>query len=146
MRKVTKIIIHCSATFEGQEFDVDDIREWHLRRGWRDVGYHYVIKLDGTVQEGRPLEEVGAHAKNHNRNSVGICYIGGLSEDRKPKDTRTQEQLISLRNLVAEILFQFPNATVLGHNQISSKACPSFDVPEWMEATGLGGYAWTGFD
>ena len=74
MRKVTKIIIHCSATFEGQDFDVNDITDWHISKGWKNCGYHYVIKLDGTVQEGRPLEEVGAHAKNHNRNSVGICY------------------------------------------------------------------------
>ena len=129
MRKITEIILHCSATAEGLDFSVRDIRAWHKAQGWADVGYHYVVRLDGTVQEGRPLEQAGAHCKGHNDRSIGICYIGGLAADgRTPKDTRTTAQRAAIRALVTRLRRQFPAATVHGHNEFAAKACPCFDV------------------
>ena len=89
MRYISEIIIHCSATKEGLDFNVNDLRRWHKAQGWKDVGYHFVITLDGTIEQGRALEEIGSHTKGHNAHSIGICYIGGLDKNGKPKDTRT---------------------------------------------------------
>ena len=130
MRNINEIIIHCAATPEGRAFTVDDIRRWHKAQGFRDVGYHYVVGLDGAVFPGRPLNEVGAHCKGHNAHSIGICYIGGLSADGRPKDTRTPEQKAALRALVAQLKERFPGAQVYGHNRFAAKACPCFRVPE----------------
>ena len=129
MRKINEIIIHCSATAEGKDFNAADIDRWHKQRGFKKIGYHYVIKLDGTIEKGRGVEEVGAHCLNHNKNSVGICYIGGLASDGKtPKDTRTTEQKKSLWKLIVELLIKYPNATIHGHREFANKACPSFDA------------------
>ena len=93
MRKINEIIVHCSATPEGKDFHASDIDRWHKAQGWKCIGYNYVIDLDGTVEPGRPLNEIGAHTVGHNSNSIGICYIGGCAKDgRTPKDTRTPEQ------------------------------------------------------
>lgn len=128
-RLINKIIIHCSATPEGKNFSVDQIRQWHLARNFADIGYHYVIYLDGSVHVGRPLEKVGAHTTGHNTNSIGICYVGGLSADSKsPKDTRTLQQKKALMDLVAKLRNSYPSATVHGHNEFANKACPSFSV------------------
>jgi N-acetylmuramoyl-L-alanine amidase len=129
-RKIDKIIVHCSATREGQHIDVDTIRDWHVNgRGWSDIGYHYVIYLDGTVHHGRPIERSGAHTKGQNSNSIGICYIGGVETDGKtPKDTRTPEQKAALDNLLFVLTDIFANTTIHGHNEFAGKACPSFDV------------------
>lgn len=129
-RKIDKIIVHCSATREGQHIDVDTIRDWHVNgRGWSDIGYHYVIYLDGTVHPGRPLQRSGAHTKGQNSNSIGICYIGGVKTDGKtPKDTRTPEQKAALDNLLFVLTDIFANTTIHGHNEFAAKACPSFDV------------------
>ncbi len=129
-RKIDKIIIHCSATREGQHIDVDTIRDWHVNgRGWSDVGYHYIIYLDGTVHPGRPVERSGAHTKGQNSNSIGICYIGGVETDGKtPKDTRTPEQKAALDNLLFVLTDIFANTTIHGHNEFATKACPTFDV------------------
>ncbi len=134
MRKISKIIIHCSATPEGKDFTVQQIRQWHTTpkpkgNGWRDIGYHFVIYRDGSVHVGRPLCEAGAHTAGHNANSIGICYIGGCASDGKtPKDTRTDAQRAALVRLVAELKTEFPSATVHGHNEFANKACPSFNV------------------
>ena len=129
MRKITEIIVHCSATPEGKDFTVDDIRRWHLARKFADIGYHYVIYRDGSVHKGRSEELTGAHCLGHNANSIGICYIGGVAKDGKtPKDTRTPQQKQALRQLVQKLLFVYPHATVHGHNEFSNKACPSFNV------------------
>ena len=128
MRKITEIIIHCSATPEGKNFTVDDIRRWHLARKFADIGYHYVIYRDGSVHKGRAENLVGAHCLGHNANSIGICYIGGCTADGKhPKDTRTPQQKTALRQLVNQLKFYYPHATVHGHNEFSNKACPSFN-------------------
>ena len=129
-RKINKIIIHCSATREGHHIDIDTIRDWHTNsRGWSDIGYHYVIYLDGTVHPGRPLQKSGAHTKGENSNSIGICYIGGVEADGKtPKDTRTPEQKVAMDNLLVVLTSIFSNTTIHGHNEFAAKACPSFDV------------------
>ena len=129
MRKINEIIIHCSATPEGKDFTVDDIRRWHLARKFADIGYHYVIYRDGSVHKGRAENLTGAHCLGHNANSIGICYIGGCTADGKhPKDTRTPQQKTALRQLVNQLKFYYPHATVHGHNEFSNKACPSFNV------------------
>ncbi|SKB49310.1 N-acetylmuramoyl-L-alanine amidase [Sphingopyxis flava] len=131
MRKITDIVIHCSATPEGKDFGAASIDRWHKERGWAGIGYHYVVKRDGTIEPGRPLEKAGAHVAGHNANSVGIVYIGGLAKDgKKAKDTRTPEQKTALRTIVAEMRRRFPEARVLGHRDFPGvrKDCPSFDV------------------
>jgi N-acetylmuramoyl-L-alanine amidase len=136
MRTINKIIIHCSATAEGRPFTVNDIDRWHRQRGFRCIGYHFVIYLDGSVHQGRPIAEVGAHCLGQNANSIGICYIGGCAADGKtPKDTRTQAQKSALIQLITELRQQFPNATIHGHRDFANKACPSFDVSELIPLT-----------
>ncbi|MDU1889524.1 MAG: N-acetylmuramoyl-L-alanine amidase [Dysgonomonas sp.] len=130
MRKINKIILHCSATKEGQHFTVKDIDRWHRARGFAKIGYHFVIYLDGSVHQGRQLDEAGAHTKGHNSRSIGICYIGGVDADGNPKDTRTPEQVTALHALVAGLRACFAEATVHGHYEFAAKACPSFDVEE----------------
>lgn len=129
MREIDMIIIHCSATKEGKHFNVNNIRAWHRERGFNDVGYHYVILLDGTVQTGRPIANMGAHALGYNASSIGICYIGGLDAQGQPKDTRTDAQRQSMRQLVETLKNKFPKAKVIGHHDVCPhKACPCFDV------------------
>ena len=132
MRDINRIMLHCSATVEGKDYSVDTIRKWHVEgRGWSDIGYHYVIHLDGSVSQGRPLDRPGAHTKGHNKDSVGICYIGGLDEDKNPKDTMTPEQNAAFRMLVQSIRILFgEDITIHGHNEFANKACPSFIVKE----------------
>lgn len=132
MRDITEIIIHCADTPEGTPFDVEDIRRWHKERGFNDVGYHYVIYIDGRVVEGRPLADIGAHCVGHNEDSIGICYIGGRGKDGHPKDTRTPGQKEALQKLVRALQIKFPSIKkVSGHNEHSNKSCPCFDV--WKE-------------
>lgn len=138
MRPVSHIIIHCSATPEGRDVTAATIRQWHKAKGWRDIGYHYIIRLDGTIEECRALDQPGAHCTGHNADSIGICYIGGLASDCKtPKDTRTAEQKASLISLIKQLLQQFPTATIHGHNEFAAKACPSFNVQEWRKEVEL---------
>lgn len=129
MRKINEIIVHCSATREGQEISVDTIRQWHIRKGWSDIGYHFVIYLDGSVHEGRPLERIGAHTIGHNRNSIGVCYIGGMNKEyTKAKDTRTTAQKESLKKLLMSYKNKYKDIKIYGHRDFANKACPSFDA------------------
>lgn len=131
MRDIDKIILHCSATPEGRHTTVEEIRQWHLQRGWKDIGYHYVIYLDGTIHRGRPESVVGAYCSGYNKNSIGVCYIGGVAKDGKtPKDTRTEGQKRALRELLNRLKRDYPKATLHGHNEFANKACPSFNVKE----------------
>jgi len=137
MRDIDLIVVHCSATPEGKHFSTETIRGWHVNeRKWSDIGYHYVVELDGKVKTGRPVQRAGAHVKGYNRSSIGVCYIGGMTKDMKsPKDTRNDEQLKSLEDLLIELKFKYPNAIIKGHRDYSSKACPSFDAKkeyEWI--------------
>ena len=127
MSILNKIIIHCSATKEGQDVTAKEIKSWHKKRGWSDIGYHYVIRLNGKIELGRMLNKNGCHTKGHN-NSVGICYVGGLDLEGKPKDTRTIEQKISLLLLIEKFKKINNKIKIHGHNQYSKKDCPCFDV------------------
>jgi len=137
VRKIDKIIVHCSATPKGKHFDVDEIRRWHVEgRGWTDIGYHYVIYLDGSIHKGRDLKIPGAHVRGHNKNSIGICYIGGVSNVKNKKgkwdaeDTRTTAQEVSLDVLIRMLMCSYDGATLHGHNEFSNKRCPSFIVED----------------
>lgn len=148
-RKVTDIVIHCSDTIEGKNFYAHDIDIWHKQRGFRKIGYHFVVDLDGTIELGRPLGEVGAHVTGHNSESIGICYIGGLDQNKKAKDTRTDEQKDALEFLLKELVSAFPTVNkIAGHRDYSPdknvngiidkyerlKECPCFDaIPEYQD-------------
>ena len=128
-RTIKELIVHCSATPEGKDYSVDTIRQWHLQRGFSDIGYHYVIYRDGSIHIGRDESIIGAHCTGHNTNSIGVCYIGGCASDGKtPKDTRTSEQRQSLLNLLKELKVKYPKASIHGHRDFANKACPSFDA------------------
>lgn len=129
-RIINEIIVHCSATPEGKDYSVADIRKWHKQQGWSDIGYHYVVYRDGTIRDGRDVNVSGAHCVNHNAHSIGVCYIGGVASDGKtPKDTRTPSQRIALKQLLTELLMLYPNARIYGHHDFDKgKACPSFDA------------------
>lgn len=129
MRRINKIIVHCSATPEGKDFTAADIDRWHRQRGWRCIGYHYVIELDGSIHKGRDESLIGAHCSGQNADSIGICYVGGVAKDGKtPKDTRTDAQKHSLLELLKELKAKYPNATIHGHREFAAKDCPSFDA------------------
>ena len=130
MRAINKIIIHCSATKEGNNVTASTIDQWHKDRGWRGIGYHYVVALDGSIEYGRSIYETGAHVKNQNEGSIGVCYIGGLGSSMEAKDTRTQEQKESLLLLLKTLKKMHPSATIHGHNEFSAKACPCFNANE----------------
>ena len=129
MRPITEIIIHCSATEAGKDFKAADIRRWHMEgNGWKDIGYHYVIDIDGTIETGRPLDQAGAHCTNHNANTIGICYVGGLWNG-KAKDTRTLKQQAAMQQLIKALKLCFPTIKkVSGHRDYAKKACPCFDA------------------
>lgn len=130
MRKIKEIIVHCSATREGKEFTVADIDRWHRERGWKGCGYHYVITLDGRVQQGRPEQIAGAHCSGRNAESIGICYIGGCDLVGKSKDTRTPAQKESMRILIKQLMMAHGISieNVRCHNEFSTRACPSFAI------------------
>ncbi|MFZ2619777.1 MAG: N-acetylmuramoyl-L-alanine amidase [Alphaproteobacteria bacterium] len=121
MRNITKHIVHCSDSTHG---DVAEIRRWHLERGWRDVGYHFIIRRDGEVEVGRPVNEAGAHCQGFNAESIGTCLVG--------KDTFTPEQFIALKRLHRGLKEQFPRVQLFGHCELNTqgKTCPNFDVHE----------------
>jgi len=129
MRAIHKIIIHCTATREGDDISVDTIRRWHLARGWSDCGYHYVIDIKGNINAGRPIELIGAHCRGENKYSIGIAYVGGVEADGvTPKDTRTKAQKDAIIRLVKKLKGCYPDVTIHGHNEFANKACPSYNV------------------
>ena len=134
MRKINKIILHCTATPEGRHTTVENIRLWHKAQGWSDIGYHYVVYLDGSIHPGRPIEVSGAHTKGLNKNSIGVAYVGGINAmNFKAKDTRTPEQKEALDCLLNELMGTYKGATLHGHNEFAPKACPSFNVQKEYE-------------
>jgi len=129
MRKIKKIIVHCADTPPSMDIGVEEIRKWHKDQGWKDVGYHYVIRRDGTVETGRDLTEVGAHVANHNADSIGICVVGG-----KGGFNFTWSQLQALKAIVDYLRKMFPEAELGGHCDYDSrKTCPNFDVKQLFE-------------
>jgi N-acetylmuramoyl-L-alanine amidase len=133
-RTINKIILHCSATPEGEDFSVEQIRQMHLARGFADIGYHWYITRDGKIHKGRDESKIGAHTIGQNAHSIGVCYCGGCPPrsvkgwDHQAKDTRTLAQKYALRQLVRELQCKYPNATVHGHYEFANKACPSFKI------------------
>jgi N-acetylmuramoyl-L-alanine amidase len=131
MRKIKKIIIHCSATPKGRDVKTATIKGWHTAKGWSDIGYHYIIELDGSINMGRDVSLIGAHTLGENKGSIGICYVGGMNIDMtKPEDTRTDEQKEALRCLITDLKGRFKSIFVHGHYEFSAKACPSFNVED----------------
>jgi N-acetylmuramoyl-L-alanine amidase len=133
MRKINLIVVHCSATKADQECNADIIDKWHRKRGWRKIGYHYVINRSGLLETGRKLEEVGAHVKGKNKHSIGISMIGGLDANGDPECNYTKEQWKQLETLVSQLQADYPEADVDGHNSFAAKACPCFNVKEWLK-------------
>lgn len=154
MNKIDSIVLHCTATPEGKEFTAKDIDRMHKTIGFKCIGYHYVIKLDGTIEKGRPEEMIGAHcntkgfsSSSYNRHSIGISYVGGLAKDGEtPKDTRTPAQKAALEKLIKNIVSRYHIKEIIGHRDTSPdtnkngrvdkwehiKACPCFDaIPEY---------------
>lgn len=128
-RRINEIIVHCTATPEGRDYTVADIRQMHKAQGWVDIGYHYLIYRDGSIHEGRNVDLVGAHCQGHNAQSIGVCYVGGVARDGKtPKDTRTAAQKDALVHLLMQLVCLYPDATIRGHRDFAAKACPSFDA------------------
>lgn len=141
-RTITDIVIHCTATRAWQDYSADDIRRMHKAQGWADIGYHYVVRLDGTIEPGRDVDKIGAHVSGHNANSIGVVYVGGLDNQGKAKDTRTENQKNALLNLLLDLRQLYPNARISGHRDFSPdlngngtiepyewvKQCPCFDA------------------
>lgn len=131
MRRITLIVIHCSGNRADSRLRMEDIDRYHRSLGWIGCGYHYVIPTDGTIEPGRPEEMIGAHCKNHNRHSIGVCYIGGLAADGvTPADTRTEAQKAALKRLIDDLRTRYPNAIVVGHCDLDYRKphCPGYCV------------------
>jgi len=132
------VVVHCSATPAKMDVGAKEIDRWHRQRGWLGIGYHYVIRRDGTVEEGRPEDRPGAHAYGYNKVSIGICLVGGLSTRKRPYNNFTKEQFAALRKLIDSIFLRYRIRRVVGHRDLDPhKDCPSFDVKSWAEHVGL---------
>lgn len=129
MRKITKLIVHCTATPEGRDATVADVNKWHKDKGYDMIGYHYLIDLKGNILKGRDEERIGAHTIGSNYDSIGIAYVGGMDKEmKKSKDTRTLEQKNSLILLLTNLKKKYPLAQIYGHRNFAKKDCPSFDA------------------
>ena len=126
IRKMDKLIIHCSATPNGRKHEAAEIHKWHLDRGWNGIGYHWVITVDGKLQAGRPEYWMGSHASGHNSKSIGVCMIG--------TDEFSDEQWAMLKDLIHKKIIQYKGIKVIGHNEVSKKSCPGFDVQQYLRA------------
>lgn len=127
-RNIKEIIVHCTATPEGRPVTIKEITNWHKQRGFSTIGYHYVVMLDGSVQNGRDVNVSGAHCTNHNSISIGVCYVGGCDKNMNAKDTRTDAQKRALLDLLKRLRTMYPTAKIYGHRDFANKACPSFDA------------------
>jgi N-acetyl-anhydromuramyl-L-alanine amidase AmpD len=148
LKQVDLLVVHCSATKPTQDIGAKEIDAWHRKAGWLMIGYHFVIRRDGTVEEGRPADRVGSHVRGHNSNSIGICMVGGVDDKMRPADNFTPEQKLALLVLLRRLREENPEARICGHRELSPdtnndgrvtpeewlKACPSFDVGAWWAA------------
>jgi N-acetyl-anhydromuramyl-L-alanine amidase AmpD len=145
------IVVHCSATKATLDIGVREITQWHIQRGFDTVGYHYVIRRSGELETGRRESAIGAHVRGHNANSIGICLAGGVDAHNKPENNFTVQQFATLELLLKQLKDRYPTARTLGHRDLSPdkngdgkitpnefiKACPSFDVGQWLERHAL---------
>jgi len=127
-RKIEKVIIHCSDTFNSMDIGVKQIRSWHKARGWSDIGYHFIIRRDGIQEHGRPISIAGAHCKGQNSHSIGVCLVGGKSGNGDPADNFNPGQILSAKKLLKDLKSLFPEITFHGHNEFSEKECPVIDI------------------
>lgn len=134
LKRVDYLVVHCSATPPRLNWSASDIDRVHREQGWEAIGYHYVIRRDGTVEKGRPDTAQGAHARGVNARSLGICMIGGVDDKMRPEDNFTAEQYTALRTLLGQLKAKYPAAEIIGHRDVpgTRKACPSFDVGAWL--------------
>lgn len=136
-RPVDKLIIHCSASKPDMDIGVKEITQWHMKRGFTTIGYHYVIRRDGTVETGKDIDKIGAHVLNYNKGSTGICMVGGIDDSGNPESNFTKPQWDQLKRVVMAFKVEYPKGTVHGHNEFAQKACPSFDVQKWLKTEDL---------
>lgn len=134
------IIVHCSATPAGRNVTAADIDRYHRKRGFSKIGYHYVVRLDGTIEEGRPVTQIGAHCLGKNDCSIGVCYVGGIDSDGRPVDTRTPAQKRALLSLLTDLRRRYPQAEIVGHRDFAAKACPSFDARREYRTLGIAAF------
>lgn len=132
-RHVDKLIIHCAATPPKMDIGVKEITEWHKKQGWKTIGYHFVIRRDGTVEVGRDMNQIGAHVQGQNTGSIGICLVGGVDDKGKAEANFTEKQWAELARCVRLFKAEYPKGTVHGHNEYAAKACPSFNVAKWLK-------------
>lgn len=151
MRPIKTLVVHCSATPAGRDIGRREIDGWHRAKGWAGIGYHYVIRLDGTVERGRMDPVAGAHVAGHNAYSLGICVVGGVDAAGRAADTVTPAQHAALEHLLHELRAKYPRTRICGHRDLSPdrngdgviqhhewlKDCPGFDVATWCRARGL---------
>lgn len=132
MRNINKVIVHCSATPSTMDIGADEINQWHIQRGWSQIGYHYVIRRDGRLEKGRPIDVAGAHARGHNIDSIGVCLVGGVDEHNDPTDNFTRQQKRRLKQVLDFLTLTF-DCEAIGHRDLPGvrKACPSFNVRDW---------------
>lgn len=151
MRPIKTLVVHCSATPAGRDIGRREIDRWHRDKGWAGIGYHYVIRLNGTVEKGRQDSVAGAHVVNHNAYSIGICVVGGVGPNGRAQDTVTEQQHVALEQLLVRLRAEYPGTRICGHRDLSPdrnkdgrvtpdewlKDCPSFDVVAWCRARGI---------
>lgn len=139
-RKTTDwLVVHCAATRPTQDIGAKEIFSWHRAKGYIAIGYHYVIRRDGTLETGRPDDVIGAHAVGANANSVGICMVGGVDDKLQPENNFTPAQFITLKSLLSTLKTKYPTAQIIGHRDVpgTKKACPSFDAKGWAKMNQL---------
>lgn len=115
------------------DIGVREIRQWHKEKGWLDIGYHFVIRRDGTVEAGREQSAVGSHVQGHNSDSVGVCLVGGIDAKGNFEANFTPDQMNALRSLLTSLQADYPKAVIRAHHDVAPKACPSFDLGRWMK-------------
>lgn len=140
MRAINLIVVHCSASQPLHRIDAAEIRRWHKERGFLDIGYHYVIKANGDLENGRDLTKAGAHANGFNANSIGICLVGGVNKAGKSENNFNAVQFKTLKTLIYQLKCLYPDTRICGHRDLPkvAKDCPCFDVSTWLQEVGLG--------
>lgn len=150
-KATTLLVVHVTATPAGRDIGVKEVRAMHKAKGWSDIGYNELIRIDGTLETGRGVDAIGAHVAGFNSTAYGISLVGGLDSTGKPANTATHAQMVTLERRLREMAERYPNAGVCGHRDLSPdrdgdgviepsehiKACPCFDAIPWAASVGL---------
>lgn len=135
MREINEIIIHCADTKPDMDIGAKEINDWHVQKGWSGIGYHFVIRRNGAVEHGRSIEKVGAHCYGKNKNSIGICLVGGMSDIGGSENNFNLTQFDSMLEIIESLKLVFPDIKkVSGHRDYSLKECPCFDVNDYYDS------------